>query len=108
MQNVMSALPPKRTRAVQVGMSALCQKRTSLAEGGMSVEGPNAAQHEISDVVIGVDRSIGDRGEDRDRAGREENGALGYRAHIGAIAGQGAAKLLSAKYSTTDTPEYFL
>ena len=89
---------------MQLGMSALCQKRTSLAEGGMSVEGPNAAQHEISDVVAGVDRSIGDRGEDRDRAGREENGALGYRAHIGAIAEQGAAKLLSAKYSTTDTP----
>ena len=40
------------------------------------VEGPNAAQHKIGDVVAGVDRSIGDRGEDRDGAGGEENGAL--------------------------------
>ena len=68
-----------------------CRER-AVDEQKAHIEGPDAAKHKISDVVAGVHRGIGDRGEDRDTAGGEEDSAFAYRAQIGAITKQRAIK----------------
>ena len=87
-----------RANGNRFGRQAMQARRNSedcertVDEQKAHVEGPNAAQHKVGDVIAGVDRSIGDRGEDRDGAGGEENGAFAYRANIGAINKQRAVK----------------